>query len=657
MSATPAAPGDNRFTLGGILILAFLLSWLAGLKNLVLEQTQSAQAEDTARRPNVLLIVADDLGYNDTDAINPGGLATPHITALARGGVTFGRHYADATCTPSRVGILTGRDPERSGFRPVGTEIPAEYTTLAEAFRVLGYATYLTGKWHAGEERLAGWPQNKGFDGWFGFLNQWETAGPVTEANKGVRKPTYINPMLRRDGGDLEPHTGHLTDLLTEHSLAQLAELNARDRPWFLYHAFLAPHHPIQPDARYAARFPATPEGRYTALVTQLDDAVGRLVDAVDRENTLVVFLSDNGGTNVERDNNYPYYGKKAETYEGSYRTPLIMYWPGHLPAGKTVDDIVMNLDVYPTVLAAAGGPPPGDIDGRNLLPLIREDIPLAPRARAWEVYGPNIGALSFSYLEAEGRFRLSADQGFPPGLYDLASAPAGDTDIAPEHAGRTAELTGAFWREQRDKSLLPVPARPGAAAGQTLYTGFDTQRSPYRYGFAIGLELGPFEPGSLEAGTTVLAEQAPLWSLHYREGHGIEWRIGDSVLQGAAFEPDRCNSVILTGYFQPKAHLAKRDPLSRVKLYSNGSLMASEKGFDHDRVDETHLHSPTVVNGGGRALFANIMLGTYSEGFSPRLAPELESLYRSLHDARQLPLPELATLDDRLCREGAIPP
>ncbi|NND66402.1 MAG: sulfatase-like hydrolase/transferase, partial [Halioglobus sp.] len=186
--------GDNRFTLGGILILAFLIGWLAGLKNLVLEQTASAEAENAAPRPNVLLIVADDLGYNDTDAINPEGLHTPHITELARGGVTFRRHYADATCTPSRVGILTGRDPERSGFRPVGSEIPAEYTTLAEALRAQGYATYLTGKWHAGEERLAGWPRNKGFDGWFGFLNQWETAGPVTEANKGVRKPTYNNP-------------------------------------------------------------------------------------------------------------------------------------------------------------------------------------------------------------------------------------------------------------------------------------------------------------------------------------------------------------------------------------------------------------------------------------------------------------------------------
>ena len=168
MSATPATLGDNRFTLGGILILAFLIGWLSGLKNLVLDQTATAESEDNLTRPNILLIVADDLGYNDTDAINPDGLHTPNITALAREGVTFTRHYADATCTPSRVGILTGRDPERSGFRPVGIEIPDEYPTLAEALTSLGYATYLTGKWHAGEERLAGWPQNKGFERWFG---------------------------------------------------------------------------------------------------------------------------------------------------------------------------------------------------------------------------------------------------------------------------------------------------------------------------------------------------------------------------------------------------------------------------------------------------------------------------------------------------------
>ncbi|NND68353.1 MAG: sulfatase-like hydrolase/transferase, partial [Halioglobus sp.] len=406
---------------------------------------------------------------------------------------------------------------------------------------------------------------------------------------------------------------------------------------------------------------PDTAQGRYTALVTQLDDAVGRLVDAVDIDNTLVVFVSDNGGTNAERDNNYPFYGKKAEPYEGSYRTPLIMHWPGELPAGKTVDDIVMNADIFPTLLAAAGGLSSAvlqnagiataGIDGRNLLPRMRQDIPLAPRARAWEVYGPNIGALSYSYIAADGRYRLAADQGFPPGLYDLVTTPAGDTDIAATEPGNTAELTGAFWLEQRAKSIVPVTTSPGPASGQTLYTGFDTLRSPYRFGFAIGLELGPLAPGTADTGTAVLAEQAPLWSLHYKESHGIEWHIGDSVLASADFEPTRCNSVILTGYFQPKAHLAKRDPLSQVKLYTNGSLMASERGFDHDRVDETHLHSPTVVNAGGRALFANIMLGTFTEGFTPRLAPELEEMYRSFYASRTLPMPELALLEDQLCR------
>ena len=651
MSATPATLGDNRFTLGGILILAFLIGWLSGLKNLVLEQTATAESEDNLTRPNILLIVADDLGYNDTDAINPGGLHTPNINALAREGVTFTRHYADATCTPSRVGILTGRDPERSGFRPVGIEIPDEYPTLAEALTSLGYATYLTGKWHAGEERLAGWPQNKGFERWFGFLNQWETAGPVTEANKGVRKPTYHDPMLRRDGGELTPHPGHLTDLLTEHTLEQLAALQNSKQPWFLYHAFLAPHHPVQPEARYAERFPDTPEGRYTALVTQLDEAVGRILAAVEDDNTLVVFLSDNGGTNAERDNNYPFYGKKAQTYEGSYRTPLIMAWPGEFPAGKTVDDIVMNVGIFPTLLTAAGGMAMTDLDGRNLLPLVQRDVPLSPRSRSWEVYGPNIGALSFGFLEEGGRFRLSAEQSFPPGLYDLASSPAGDADISAEATEFTGELTNAFWQQQRSKGMVPVVSSAGALPGQTLYSGFDTLRSPFRFGFAIGLELGPLDEDVTASGSAILAEQQPLWSLHYREHHGLEWHIGDSVLASADFEPNRCNRIVLTGYFQPKAHLAKRDPLSQVKLYSNGALMASERGFDHSLVSDTQLDAPTTVNAGGRALFANLMLGTFTEGFSPRLAPEHQAVYHSLYEKRQLPLPELAMLDDQLCR------
>ena len=219
MLSTSSSTLDDKYSKGILLIAVLFFSWLLTVKNFALDWTDSTRESQDLTQPNILLIVVDDLGYDDTSAINSSGLPTPNIKQLAQQGVTFRRHYADATCTPSRVAILTGRYPERSGFRPVGPEIPAEFSTIAEQLSTAGYATYLTGKWHAGEDRVEAWPGNKGFDQWFGFLNQWELAGEVSDLNVGNRRPTYRNPMLRKNGGELTPHNGHLTDILTDHTI------------------------------------------------------------------------------------------------------------------------------------------------------------------------------------------------------------------------------------------------------------------------------------------------------------------------------------------------------------------------------------------------------------------------------------------------------
>jgi arylsulfatase A-like enzyme len=196
MPTTPSSVLDDKYSKGMLLLAVLFFSWLLIAKNFVLDWTKTSEASQSSQLPNILMIVVDDLGYDDTSAINQAGLATPNIKQLAQQGVTFRRHYADSTCTPSRVAILTGRYPERSGFRPVGSEIPAEFSTIAEEMMNAGYATYLTGKWHVGEDRPEAWPENKGFENWFGFLNQWETSGAVTESSKGHSKPTYRNPMI-----------------------------------------------------------------------------------------------------------------------------------------------------------------------------------------------------------------------------------------------------------------------------------------------------------------------------------------------------------------------------------------------------------------------------------------------------------------------------
>lgn len=648
---------DDRNSKALLLLAILFFSWLASLKQFVVDWTRATEDTTATTPPNILLIVADDLGYDDTSAINTGGLPTPNIDQLAAEGVVFRRHYADSTCTPSRVALLTGRYPERSGFRPVGSEIPAEFLTIAQQLKSAGYATHLTGKWHAGEDRVQAWPQNKGFDHWFGFLNQFELSGEVTESSKGLRKPTYRNPKLRKDGGDLERHDGHLTDILTDHTIQTLHELQDAGKPWFLYHAFLAPHQPIQPAERYASQYPDTPQGRYTALVTQMDAAIGRIIKAVDRTNTLVVFVSDNGGTNAERDNNYPFFGKKGDMYEGAFRTPLIVSWPAAIPQGRTVDDVVMNVDIYPTLLAAAKLPIPLDLDGRSLWPLFHQDAAVSARYRSWEVYSSNVNTLSFSYLSDEGDWRLASLSGLAPRLFDLKTDPSGATDVTDNHQASVAALTTRFWQEHWRKSQLDVKEFQGTADSQTLYEGFDAMRTPQRYGFTIGLEIGPLPPAlsqSPDQPFYVVAGQDRVWELRYTPGNGLEWQIGEAVLRDPYFEPSECNAVVLTGYFEPKAHLAKRDPQSQIKLYSSGFLRDASNAITYNPPDEDRLETPTFVNYNGKARFSNLMLSSFADSYSPRLLPQYMEVYTSAYGEKSLTIADVKMMGRELCKQNS---
>lgn len=648
-AALPSGAGAGSWLL--LLLAILMFSWFANIKQLALDWVKAAEEQITGDTPNILLIVADDLGYNDTSAINSTGLGTPNLKLLAEQGVTFTRHYADSTCTPSRVGMLTGRYPERSGFRPIGYEIPADYPTLAEKLKAAGYVTYLTGKWHAGEEREAAWPQNKGFDQWFGFLNQWETAGEATAIGKGARQPTYRNPMLRKNGGELKRTKGHLTDILTDHTIATLKRFRKQRQPWFLYHAFLAPHHPIQPADRYSKKYPDTPEGQYSALVEQLDDAVGRILDAVDRQNTLVVFLSDNGGTNKQRDNNFPFFGRKGDPYEGAYRTPLIISWPAVVPENKLIHDIVMNVDIYPTLASSAKVDAGADLNGENLWPLILHDIPTGERSRSWETYSHNVNAVNYSFLSTSGNWRLSTPQGAARELYDLRLDPPGNKNVADLNPSETEMLSENFWQSHWRNSLLPVSSVPGESGHQRLYRGFDAMRTPAHNGFTIGLELGPVDQPLNETSFTVLAGQAGVWELRYEQGSGLAWHIGNEVLKESKFDPNRCNPVILTGYFEEAGHLSVRAPFSELKLYSHGALQDLARDVSHTPADDESLLQPTFVNFGGRALFSNMMLNSWSDPYSPRVVPQFKDFYESAHRDKLLAQPDVALMNDHLCK------
>ena len=388
-----------------------------------------------------------------------------------------------------------------------------------------------------------------------------------------------------------------------------------------------------------------------------MDDAVGRILKTIDRNNTLVVFISDNGGTNVERDNNYPFFGKKGELFEGSFRTPLIISWPGHIDEGQVIDDVVMNVDLYPTFLTAAKQPVAKRLDGETLWPALLGGHMLAKRSRSWEIYSPNVNLVDFSTLSASGAWRLTNQQGsgMPPHLYHLAANPSGDNDVSANNTAILQELTDSFWSEHWGKSVLPVVENQASVAGQTLYGGFDAMRTPLRYGFAIGLEIGPLTnlpPPTASAETVVLAGQNDGWELRYQPGHGVEWHIGNSILRDASFEPSRCNAIVLTGYLQPRGHLAKRDPRSELKLYSSGFLRDYQQGLSELPDTSKALSQPTFVNYNGRAKFSNLLLSSFSDQYAPNIRPQFTDFYQSLFLQKKLSLTPVNLMNAELCKE-----
>jgi arylsulfatase A-like enzyme len=640
--------------LAALLAMA-ILATLLGRGRVLESGADAAQQAVPVGRPNILFLVADDLGYNDTSAMGATGVDTPNLLDLARAGVRFTRHYADATCSPSRVAMLTGRYAERSGFRHAGMEIPPEFVTLPEALRAAGYRTHLVGKWHAGEERRESLPLAQGFDTFFGFHNQWELRGALDLYREGHRRPTYFDPWLREGEGDPEPHDGHLTDLLAQRTVQLIHAAGGASTPWFVYHGFLAPHAPIQPAKRFRSRYPDTPEGHYLALLAQLDEAVGKLLAALEEsgqaDNTLVVFVSDNGGTNLERDNNYPWHGRKNETFEGAFRTPLLLHWPRHLPAGRSIDNVVMNVDLYPTLLQLAGLPemPAGALDGISLVPLLAGEPMPAARERSWEQYQWNIDALTYSYLSDDGRWRLANVFGLPPQLFDLQAEPAGAHDVADRHPGVVATLR-ARYREShwRNALLHPVVEQDGDTRA---YSGLDLMRTPFNYGFAIGLEIGPLDGGG-DGRAQLLAEQGNAWSLTWDGGTELALQLGEQTLHAAGFDPQRCNSIVITGNYQPPALVEPVPGDYRVKLYLQGRFADIRSGMPAARPAAADIAAPTRIHHGGRAVFANLMLSSAGEGYYPTWLPdEHRGLFVEMREKDALERPRLEQMEALLCR------
>ena len=422
----------------------------------------------TTRPPNILLIVADDLGYGELGCQGNPQIPTPNIDSLARSGIRCTSGYVTASlCSPSRAALLTGRGQTRYGheFNPIGAEnldpeigLPLTERTIADRLHAAGYATGIVGKWHLGGTPPYH-PQRRGFDEFFGFLHEghFYTAPPYHGVYSRFRddEPAYDahNPLLR-DTSEVEP-SGYLTDDLSREAIAFIDR--HQDKPWFLYLPYNAVHSPMQAKLADVERFAALPGAQrqiFAGMLFALDRSVGEVLAKIralgQEEDTLIVFLSDNGGPTEElTSSNLPLRGGKGSLFEGGIRIPFIVRWKGHVPTGRTYDAPLSSLDIAPTMLAAAGLPTDDPkLEGVDLVPFLSGAKRTAPHDDlCWRM-----GQL---HAVRSGYWKLVQRLPAAPQLFDLSADLAEEHDLAAAQPDVLARLIATYndW----DKSNVPA--------------------------------------------------------------------------------------------------------------------------------------------------------------------------------------------------------
>ena len=432
----------------------------------------SPTAFAAADRPNILVIVADDLGYADIGVHGGKAVPTPSLDALAASGVRCTNGYVSAPyCSPSRAGFLTGRYQTQFGheFNPhTGDEaklgLPLDQRTIADQLRSAGYATSLIGKWHQGFS-TAHHPQSRGFDEFFGFLVGGHNFILHKDA-KPVFGSAHSHDMIYR-GREVQKLDGYTTDLFTDEAIAFM-DRQAK-KPWFLYLSFNAVHTPLEIVEKHKDRIPANindPARRgYLSLLLGLDDAIGRVTEHLREtgrdQDTLIFFFGDNGGSGrkpffaYNTGVNTPLRGDKGQTLEGGIRVPFFVSWPGKLPAGKVYEQPVIALDVLPTALTAAGMKVPANCDGVDLLSHIKGEADSLPHKSLFWRFGPQKAVRRGQWKLVDWRDH-DAKQNSGWQLYDLANDIGEQTDLAASQPQLVAELSQE-WERWNDKNIAPL--------------------------------------------------------------------------------------------------------------------------------------------------------------------------------------------------------
>ncbi|TVP98448.1 MAG: N-acetylgalactosamine 6-sulfate sulfatase [Planctomycetaceae bacterium] len=427
---------------------------------------------DSPKRPNLVIILTDDHGVGDLSTYQRRDVLTPHLDELAAAGMLFDNMRANCTvCSPSRAALLTGRYPDMVGVPGVIRTHPEnswgyfrpDVSTLADQLRAAGYSTAIVGKWHLGLES-PNLPNERGFDFFHGFL------GDMMDSYLTHRRHD-VNYM-RRNAEVIDP-AGHATDLFTDWAIEHVRDqaTSADDKPFFLYLAYNAPHFPIEPPPQWLDRVrqrePEMEENRAknVAFVEHLDDGIGRFLSALDqaglRDNTLVVFTADNGGSLPHAQSNHPYRDGKQSHYDGGLRVPFMIRWPAMIPAGSRSDYAGLLFDLFPTCVELAGAELPEDLDAVSLVPLLRGEAIDAKR----DLYfvrregGLQYGGKSYQAL-IRGNWKLLQNSPYQPlELYDLAADPLETNDLAASRRPIVNQLSTAL--RERIRAAGGVPWQP----------------------------------------------------------------------------------------------------------------------------------------------------------------------------------------------------
>jgi arylsulfatase A-like enzyme len=472
----------NRRALDEVLFAAALFALLGH----PVPPARGAAAEAKRRPPNVVILLADDLGYADVGFQGCKDIPTPHIDSLAKNGVRCTNGYVSGPyCSPTRAGLMTGRYQQRYGheFNPgpagkAGNDVglPLSEATLADRLKAAGYVTGLVGKWHLGGAPQFH-PQRRGFDEFFGFLGGAHPyfpgkGAPIYRGTKAVEEKEYLTDAFAREAvAFLDRHKG---------------------KPFFLYLAFNAVHTPMQAtDARLKRFASIADETRrtYAAMTAAMDEAVGKVLDKLRsaglEEDTLIFFFSDNGGptmrgTTINGSRNTPLRGSKRTTLEGGIRVPFVVQWKGRLPAGKDYAQPVIQLDVLPTALAAAGieGKPGWKrLDGVDLLPYLtgrkagpphealywRLGEQMAVRQGDWKLvrYDPTADGAGKAKKGGKGRAT-------PSKLYHLGTDVGEANDLTAKRPEKVKELEAAWqkWNAELVRPLWGAGSKGGAKGG-----------------------------------------------------------------------------------------------------------------------------------------------------------------------------------------------